>query len=72
MHWHGRGREQLYVKLGFASSKTDCRKLIQSGAARVNDEKIADINLRLTAEEMAAPIKLSMGKKKHGLIELSA
>jgi tyrosyl-tRNA synthetase len=70
MHWHGRGREQLYVKLGFASSKTDCRKLITSGAAKVNDEKIADVNLRLTAEDLAAPIKLSIGKKKHGLVAL--
>ena len=58
------------MKLGFASSKTDCRKLIQSGAAKVNDEKIADANLRLTAKDLAAPIKLSMGKKKHGLVAL--
>ena len=60
----------MYVKLGFASSKTDCRKLIQSGAAKVNDEKIADATLRLTAKDLAAPIKLSMGKKKHGLVAL--
>ena len=58
------------MKLGFASSKTECRKLIQSGAAKRNDEKISDINLRLSAEDLAEPGKLSMGKKKHGLVAL--
>jgi tyrosyl-tRNA synthetase len=58
------------MKLGFASSKTECRKLIQSGAAKRNDEKISDINLRLSAEDLAEPVKLSMGKKKHGLVAL--
>jgi len=66
----GVGVIDLYMKLGFASSKTECRKLIQSGAAKRNDEKISDINLRLSAEDLAEPVKLSMGKKKHGLVAL--
>ena len=39
---------QMYMKLGFATSKTECRKLIKGGGAKVNDDKIGDENLVIT------------------------
>ena len=58
------------MKLGFASSKTECRKLIQAGAAKLNDDKVSDANLVLRAQDLAQPVKVSMGKKKHGLVAM--
>mmetsp|Transcript_2220 Transcript_2220/g.5219 ORF Transcript_2220/g.5219 Transcript_2220/m.5219 type:complete len:500 (-) Transcript_2220:1059-2558(-) len=61
----------LYIQLGFAKSKSECRKLIQGGGARLNDEKIEDMTMAITEDMLAAgPVKLSMGKKKHGLVEV--
>jgi len=62
---------QLYLKLGFAKSKSECRKLIEGGGAKLNDEKISDVNLVIRSTDLSDPIKLSMGKKKHGLVVLA-
>jgi len=61
----------LYIQLGFAKSKSECRKLIQGGGARINGEKVSDIDCVITGEMLAeGAVKLSMGKKKHGLVEI--
>jgi len=65
----------LYVKLGFASSKSDARKLMQGGGARVNDEQVQDIKFTVTAEaikDQGGALKISMGKKKHAMVEIAA
>jgi len=60
---------ELFVRLNFAKSKSECRKLIQGGGARLNDEKITDIAATVTAKDLAdGQVKLSMGKKKHALV----
>lgn len=64
----GVGVIDLYMKLGFAKSKSECRKLIQGGGCKLNDEKISDVNLMLSGADLASAVKLSMGKKKHGLV----
>jgi tyrosyl-tRNA synthetase len=53
------------VALGFAASKGEARRLIKGGGARVDGEKITD-----EAEQIAvaAPVRLSAGKKHHGLL----
>jgi len=66
----GVGVVDLYMKLGFVKSKSECRKLIKGGGCKMNDEKISDENLRLSAEDLVSDVKLSMGKKKHGLVGL--
>lgn len=43
----------------------------QGGGAKFNDEKITDIKLVIGSADLASDIKLSMGKKKHGLITLA-
>jgi len=67
----GVGILDLYLKLGFAKSKSECRKLIEGGGAKLNDEKISDVNLVIRSTDLSDPIKLSMGKKKHGLVVLA-
>jgi len=68
----GVGIIDLYMKLGFAQSKTECRKLIEGGGAKLNDHKISDVKLVICTADLSDGIKLSMGKKKHGLVVLGS
>ncbi|OYY64296.1 tyrosine--tRNA ligase [Sphingomonas sp. 28-62-11] len=54
------------VALGFAASKGEARRLIKGGGARVNGEKIADENFVVVMG--SETIRLSAGKKHHGLL----
>ena len=54
------------VALGFAASKGEARRLIKGGGARVDGEKVADEALVITIG--AEPVRLSAGKKNHGLL----
>jgi tyrosyl-tRNA synthetase len=53
------------VELGFVSSKAEARRKIAEGAIRINDEKITDPDYLIL---VSGPVKVSMGKKKHGLL----
>lgn len=61
----------LLCQLGFAGSKGEARRLIQGGGARLNDEVITDLLLNVTQKDLTADgiLKLSSGKKKHGIIK---
>jgi tyrosyl-tRNA synthetase len=48
------------------ASKKEARRMIQGGGARVADAAITDENAMISAQ--AEPVKISAGKKKHGLI----
>ncbi|MET0269379.1 MAG: tyrosine--tRNA ligase [Sphingomonas sp.] len=52
--------------LGFAASNGEARRKISEGAVRLNDVVIADPAFEVRIED--APVKLSLGKKKHGLL----
>ena len=52
--------------LGFAASNGEARRKIGEGAVRLNDVVIADPAFEVRIED--APVKLSLGKKKHGLL----
>ncbi|TVV73225.1 tyrosine--tRNA ligase [Sphingomonas solaris] len=52
--------------LGFAASNGEARRKIGEGAVRLNDVVIADPAFEIRIED--APVKLSLGKKKHGLL----
>ena len=54
------------IGLGFAKSKGEARRLIAGGGARVDGEKVADENAVIAVG--AEPVKLSSGKKNHGLL----
>ena len=57
------------VALGFAASKKEARRMIQGGGARIDGEATLDENAVISAS--VAPIKISAGKKKHGLLSFS-
>jgi tyrosyl-tRNA synthetase len=61
----GIGIVEAVVSLGFAASNNEARKKIAEGAVRVNDAQVFDAKLVV---EVAEPVKISMGKKRHALL----
>lgn len=61
---------QLFVRAGLAKSGKDARRLIAEGGARLNDEAILDAGLLLGAGDLADPVKLTAGRKRHALVVL--
>jgi len=60
----------LFHRSGLASSRSEARRLIKGGGARVNGQALSDDAAILTQGDVAAEgyIKLSAGKKKHALV----
>ncbi|WP_442678391.1 tyrosine--tRNA ligase [Sphingomonas sp. ASY06-1R] len=54
--------------LGFAGSNGEARRKIAEGAVRLNDIPIKDERYEIVLDQ-DAPVKLSLGKKRHGLLE---
>uniref|UniRef100_UPI00325FD130 S4 domain-containing protein n=1 Tax=Sphingomonas sp. TaxID=28214 RepID=UPI00325FD130 len=54
------------VGLGFAISNGEARRKIGEGAVKVDSEPVSDPHLVVTVGD--TPVKLSLGKKKHGLL----
>jgi tyrosyl-tRNA synthetase len=52
--------------LGFAASNGEARRKVGEGAVRLNGETVSDPQLEISVG--AEPLKLSLGKKKHGLL----
>jgi len=61
---------QLIVKSGLAKSGKDAKRLINENGAKLNDEPLTEAGLMVDAAMLAAPIKLSAGKKRHALVQL--
>ena len=60
----------LYIQTGLGKSKGEVRRLIQQGGAKLNDQKVDDIEMSVTLDQMQdGQIKLSAGKKRHALIK---
>ena len=55
------------VGLGFVASKKEARRMIQGGGARIDGDAVTAEDAVISAQ--AAPVKISAGKKKHGLIK---
>lgn len=62
---------QLIVKSGLAGSGKEAKRLIAENGARLNDEPLNDAGLMITADMLATPIKLSAGKKRHAVVQMS-
>ena len=62
---------QLIVKSGLAGSGKEAKRLISENGARLNDEPLNDAGMMIDASALATPIKLSAGKKRHALVQLS-
>ncbi len=61
---------QLITRSGLAGSGKEAKRLIAEGGARMNDAAITDAGLMITTRDLATPLKLSAGKKRHALVEL--
>ena len=62
---------QLIVRAGLAKSGKEAKRLIAENGARLDDAPLTDAGLMLDAAALAAPVKLSAGKKRHALVTLS-
>ena len=61
---------QLFVRAGLVGSGKEAKRLISEGGARVNDAAVTDAGQMFSAEEVAATLKLTAGKKRHALVKL--
>ena len=57
------------VGLRFAASRGDAKRLISGGGARVDGEAVADEAFRIMLD--TAEVRVSAGKKKHGIVRLA-
>ncbi|MEM7745777.1 MAG: tyrosine--tRNA ligase, partial [Pseudomonadota bacterium] len=68
---HGMSVGQLFVKAGLADSGKAAKRLIADGGARLNDQAVTDAGQMITPADMAEPLKLTAGKKRHALAKLA-
>ena len=61
---------QLIVKSGLAGSGKEAKRLISEGGAKLNDEILTNAGQMITQDDLATPMKLSAGKKRHALVQL--
>ena len=62
---------QLITRSGLAKSGKEAKRLIADNGARLNDGALTDPGLMITAADLAEPIKLSAGRKRHALVTLA-
>ncbi|CAM9282802.1 unnamed protein product [Ectocarpus fasciculatus] len=60
----------LFIRLELAKTKSEVRRLIKGGGAKLNDQKITDEGfvVDLSTFDGNEELKLSSGKKRHGII----
>ncbi|RLL63918.1 tyrosine--tRNA ligase [Paenirhodobacter hankyongi] len=61
---------QLVLRTGLAKTGKDGKRLISEGGLKVNDETCVDAGRMFHAADLAEPVKLSAGKKRHALVTL--
>ncbi|MEX5729261.1 tyrosyl-tRNA synthetase [Rhodovulum iodosum] len=61
---------QLITRSGLAKSGKEAKRLIADQGARLNDAPLTDAGLMIGPADLARPIKLSAGKKRHALVTL--
>ena len=57
------GVMDLLVACSLAASKSEDRRLVQQGGVFVNDEKVASIDVKFSAEALQDGLKIRKGKK---------
>ena len=61
VNWSGGGILDLVVSAGFASSKSEARRLVQQGGVRVDDQVVEDIAAQVAGDAQ----HLQVGKRRH-------
>ena len=62
---------QLIVKSGLAKSGKEAKRLIAENGAKLDDQPLTEAGRVFTSADLASPIKLSAGKKRHALVQLA-
>lgn len=70
---NGIGVLSLLVQAGFAKSNGEARRHIKGGAVKINDVAVSDEGIKVGESDLNADgvVKLSMGKKRHVLVQPS-
>ena len=59
-----------FLQIGFVESKGEARRLIKQAGLKINDKPVTDENYKITTADLVdGKVKLSQGKKKHGLLK---
>ncbi|MBM2576561.1 tyrosine--tRNA ligase [Jannaschia sp. Os4] len=61
---------QVIVRAGLAKSGKEAKRLIAEGGARMGEDAVTDAGRVLTDADLAEPLRLSAGKKRHALVRL--
>ncbi|MEW4466748.1 tyrosine--tRNA ligase [Parasphingorhabdus sp. JC815] len=61
---------EALVNIGFCASKGEAKRMVAGGGARINDEQVKDAGAMIAITDQ--DIKISAGKKKHGLLRRPA
>ncbi|WP_227269417.1 tyrosine--tRNA ligase [Roseobacter weihaiensis] len=61
----------LFLRAGLVKSGKEAKRLFAEQGARINDTVITDITTQFEPNDFAEPLKLSAGKKRHALVQLS-
>ncbi len=61
----------LFVKSGLVKSGKEAKRLIAENGAKVNDVPLENAGMMISAADLAEPMKLSAGKKRHALVTLA-
>ncbi len=59
---------QLFVRAGLAKSGKEAKRLIAEGGARLNDTPVSDAGRLIRSDDLAEPLKLTAGRKRHALV----
>ena len=59
---------EIIKMFNFCKTNGEVRRLVKGRGIKINDQIINNDNLKFTKEEYNNPIKISVGKKKHGLL----
>jgi tyrosyl-tRNA synthetase len=62
---------QLIVKSGLAKSGKEAKRLISENGARLDDAPLTNAGLMIDGAALSSPIKLSAGKKRHAMVQLT-
>lgn len=70
---NGIGVLDAFLQIGFVTSKGEARRLIKQAGLKINDQVVTDENYKISQSDLVnGQIKLSQGKKKHGLIKMAS
>ena len=59
---------EIVKMFNFCNTNGEVRRLVKGHGIKINDQTVNNDNLKFSKEKYQKPIKISVGKKKHGLL----